>query len=128
MSDRNPGLTADPVFLGLTRPPMRWGVPFVALLANGMVTVEAFLITGNLLWLALYIPLHAMAYALCLRDARFFELLALFLRTRAATLLANGRYWRASSYSPLNVDAFQRPNTGALRTRLVRRTLPKPIL
>ena len=34
MSELNSGLTADPLFLGATRPPMRWGVTYSALLFN----------------------------------------------------------------------------------------------
>src|SRR5207248_1053185 len=41
-SARNGGLTADPLFIGATRPPMRWGVTYSALLANLVLTMEAF--------------------------------------------------------------------------------------
>ena len=66
MTERNPGLVADPVFLGITRPPMRWGVTYSALLACGLVSIESFLVTRNLLWLLMYVPL---APALEARDA-----------------------------------------------------------
>jgi len=36
---RNAGLTADPVFVGATRPPMRWGVTYSALLFNLVFTI-----------------------------------------------------------------------------------------
>ena len=49
MSERNLGLIADPLFVGATRPPMRWGVTYSALLANGVFTMEIFLLTKNLL-------------------------------------------------------------------------------
>ncbi|MEQ1935107.1 MAG: VirB3 family type IV secretion system protein, partial [Fimbriimonadaceae bacterium] len=49
MSERNAGLTADPLFVGATRPPMRWGVTYAALLFNLVFTMEAFLLTKNLL-------------------------------------------------------------------------------
>ena len=48
----NSGLTADPLFVGATRPPMRWGVTYSALLVNGVFTMEVFLLTKNLLTLA----------------------------------------------------------------------------
>jgi len=98
---RNPGLIADPVFLGVTRPPMRWGVTYSALLACALVAIESFLITRNLLWLGVYVPLHALCYLACLREPRFFDLLLLWGRTRGPALLATGRFWRTSSYSPL---------------------------
>ena len=39
MSARNAGLTADPLFVGATRPPMRWGVTYAALLFNLVFTI-----------------------------------------------------------------------------------------
>lgn len=39
MSARNGGLTADPLFVGATRPPMRWGVTYSALLFNLVFTI-----------------------------------------------------------------------------------------
>jgi type IV secretion system protein VirB3 len=41
---------------------------------------------------------------LCTRDARFFDLLLLWGRTRLAALFGNLRFWKASSYSPLAID------------------------
>ncbi len=101
MSRRNAGLTADPLFVGATRPPMRWGVTYSALLFNMVVTLEIFLLTKNLLMLLLCVPTHALCALLCMRDARYFDLLMLWGRTRLPALLANLRLWQASSYSPL---------------------------
>src|SRR6202162_6279617 len=39
LSARNAGLTADPLFVGATRPPMRWGVTYSALLFNLVFTI-----------------------------------------------------------------------------------------
>jgi hypothetical protein len=39
MSIRNAGLSMDPLFVGATRPPMRWGVTYSALLFNVVVTI-----------------------------------------------------------------------------------------
>ncbi|HJS91217.1 MAG TPA: VirB3 family type IV secretion system protein [Steroidobacteraceae bacterium] len=98
------GLVADPLFVGATRPPMRWGVTYSALLFNLVFTLEAFLVTRNLLTLLLALPIHGASVLLCGRDARYFDLLLLWGRTRVPALLANGRWWGASSYSPLVLD------------------------
>jgi type IV secretion system protein VirB3 len=98
------GLTADPLFVGATRPPMRWGVTYSALLFNLVFTLEAFLVTRNLLMLLIALPIHGAGVLLCARDARYFDLLLLWGRTRLPALLANGRWWRASSYSALALD------------------------
>jgi Type IV secretory pathway, VirB3-like protein len=47
MNELNQGLIADPLFVGATRPPMRWGVTYSALLFNVVFTMEAFLLTKN---------------------------------------------------------------------------------
>ena len=104
MSARNAGLVADPLFVGATRPPMRWGVTYAALLFNMVFTMEAFLLTRNLLTLLVCAPIHGVCALLCARDARFFDLMLLWGRTRLPAVLGTLRLWRASSYSPLSLD------------------------
>jgi type IV secretion system protein VirB3 len=104
MRDRNPGLTADPLFVGATRPPMRWGVTYSALLFNLVFTMELFLLTKNLLTLLSCLPIHGVCALLCARDMRFFDLVLLWARTRLPAVVGNLRFWRASSYSPLALD------------------------
>jgi type IV secretion system protein VirB3 len=99
----NTGLAADPLFVGATRPPMRWGVTYSALLFNLVFTMELFLLTKNLLTLLACLLIHAVCVLLCGRDPRFFDLLLLWGRTRLPAVLGNLRFWRASSYSPLPV-------------------------
>jgi len=104
MIARNAGLTADPLFVGATRPSMRWGVTYSALLFNLIFVMEVFLMTKNLLILLLSAPIHGVCMLLCARDARFFGLVLLWGRTRMPALFANLRYWKASSYSPLLIN------------------------
>ena len=104
MTDRNAGVTADPLFVGATRPPMRWGVTYSALLFNMVFTLEVFLLTKNLLTLLISLPIHGVCMLLCARDARFFDLVLLWGRTRLPAFLTTLRFWTASSYSPLLID------------------------
>ena len=104
MRNRNAGLIADPLFIGATRPSMLWGVTYSAVMLNAMCIMELFLLTKNLLILLLAAPIHGVCVLLCARDARFFDLMLLSGRTWLPAFLANLRYWKASSYSPLNVD------------------------
>ncbi len=104
MGARNAGLTADILFVGATRPPMRWGVTYAALLANLVFTMEAFLLTRNLLTLLVCVPVHGVCALLCARDPRFFDLALLWGRTRLSALATTLSLWRASSYSPLLLD------------------------
>jgi type IV secretion system protein VirB3 len=105
---RNAGLTADPLFVGATRPPMCWGVTYSALLVNLILTLEAFLLTRNLLTLLLFAPVHGVCALLCARDARFFDLALMWGRTRLPAWLSTLPLWRASSYSPLTLDLPRR--------------------
>jgi type IV secretion system protein VirB3 len=102
--ERNAGVTADALFLGVTRPAMAFGVTYSALLANAVVTVELFLLTRNLLWLMVCVPVHGLFWLLCLSEPRFFDLALLWGRTRGPGLLGNRRVWRAQGYSPLALD------------------------
>ena len=104
MQGRNQGLTAETLFVGATRPPMRWGVTYSALLFNLVFTLETFLLTRNLLTLLVCTPIHGLCMLLCARDARFFDLLLLWGRTRFPALYGNRCFWKASSYSALAVD------------------------
>lgn len=104
MTERNGGLTADPLFVGVTRPPMKWGVTYSALLLNMVFTMEVFIISKNLLTLLLAAPIHGICALLCARDSRFFDLAILWCRTRIPMLCGNYFFWRASSYSPLVLD------------------------
>src|SRR5271169_6302023 len=114
MDELNAGLATDPLFVGATRPPMRWGVTYSALLFNMVFVMEAFLVTKNLPILLLCAPIHGVCMLLCSRDARFFDLVLLWGRTRLPALLANLRVWKASSYCPLDIDL---PNRRGRRNR-----------
>jgi type IV secretion system protein VirB3 len=115
VSDANLGLLADPLFVGATRPPMRWGVTYSALLFNMVLTMEVFLLTKNLLTLLLCLPVHAICMSLCARDARYFDLVLLWARTRFPAMFANLRFWKASSYCPLSLNL---PSNGRRRPEI----------
>src|SRR3984885_3242096 len=112
MSERNQGLTADILFVAVTRPPMRWGVTYSALLFNLVFTMEIFLLSKNLLTFLIAVPIHGVCALLCARDARFFDLILLWGRTRLPAYMGNLHLWQASSYSPLILDL---PNIGGHR-------------
>jgi type IV secretion system protein VirB3 len=104
MSERNAGVTTDPVFVGVTRPPMRFGVTYLALLGNLVFTMEGFLLTKNLLVLLIAVPIHGVCALLCARDARFFDLLLVWGKTRMPGYFESLKFWNGASYSPLELD------------------------
>ena len=91
-------LTADPLFLGLTRPAMVWGMPQPFFVLNGMVSMVVFLTANSFAALLVGAPLvHGLGYLLCLKDRRILDLWivkARFLRC------INRRHWGANSYDP----------------------------
>jgi len=101
---RNQGVVLDPLFVGVTRPAMAWGVTYSALLLNFVVTAEMFLVTKNLLWLLVCVPIHGIFWLVCKTEPRFFDLVLLWGQTRGPGLLGNVRFWKANSYSPLRFD------------------------
>lgn len=103
--DKDEGIDADPLAVGLTRPSTVLGVPFTAVVLNALASIEALVFTSNLLWTLTCIPVHGICYLITLKDPRAFEVLALWMRTSLRTLLATRWYWSASSYSALAVRA-----------------------
>ncbi|HYL71858.1 MAG TPA: VirB3 family type IV secretion system protein, partial [Candidatus Dormibacteraeota bacterium] len=98
-----------------------------ALLGNLVLTLEAFLLTRNLLTLLPCAPVHGVCALLCARDARFFDLALIWCRTRLPALLGTLSRWRASSYSPLLLDLPVRGRRRALPVvvlALAARTVP----
>lgn len=104
MSERNAGVTADPVFLGVTRPPMRFGVTYMALIFNAVFTMEIYILVKNPLVLLIALPIHGVCMLLCARDARYFELVLLWIKTRLVAYFCTIRFWNGASYSPLAAD------------------------
>jgi len=66
--------------------------------------MEVFLLTKNLLTLLIALPIHGICALLCARDARFFDLLLVWGRTRMPAYFGNYRVWGASSHSALSLD------------------------
>jgi type IV secretion system protein VirB3 len=87
---------------------MAMGVPYVALLMIGFVTLELFLVTRNLLWVLVALPLYALCWLVCLAEPRFFDLLAVRGTVRLRAGLARHRRWRATSYGALPTVALRR--------------------
>lgn len=106
--DRNGGVIADTLFVGVTRPALALGVPYAALLVNGLVALELFLVTRNLLWILVCVPLHGLAWLVCLAEPRFFELLAVWAQVRSRGGLGGHRRWRAVSYGAFKASRASR--------------------
>ena len=88
----------DPLFLGMTRPPMFMGVTHTFFVINGMVTTIAFLALNNLFAFLIGLPVHLIGFLLCLKDPRIFDIWR--VRLFKTPMTRNRSFWRANSYSP----------------------------
>ena len=68
-------LRADPLFVGLTRPPMLFGVSYNFAIMNGMVSMMTYIMTSNFIYFAMMFPLHLFGYYLCSKEPLFIELI-----------------------------------------------------
>lgn len=65
----------DALFLGLTRPPMLFGVSYTFAAVNGIISLLAFIITSNFFYLLVLLPaIHMAFWFLCLKEPRAMEL------------------------------------------------------
>ncbi len=95
-ADERPELT--PLVIGLTRPPMMWGIPLIAFYIIVGVTLIAFLVSKSF-WSALIAPLtYLVLFAFCGRDIRILDLAQVAGRRTPRT--PNRLFWRTNSYGP----------------------------
>jgi type IV secretion system protein VirB3 len=119
--DSEDGIDVDTLAVGLTRPSTVLGVPYGAAILNVLISIETLILTENLAWLLMAVPVHGICYLITQKDPRSFELLALWVRTSFGTLIASRWYWSASSYSPLSF----RERPGFLKRWQIQRQLRK---
>ena len=94
-------INTDFVYLALTRPAMFYGVPFEAALCCIAVAGLAMILTDNIFFLAVFIPLFGISKLIVKKDANAFRILFRFVETKARCL--NRSLWGGSSTSPLRV-------------------------
>ena len=71
-------LQVDPLFQGLTRPPMVLGVSYLFFVINGTITLLSIINTQNFVVLMVIAPfVHGVGYMICLREPRAIELAVL---------------------------------------------------
>lgn len=86
------------LFVALTRPTMFAGVTYSLFVANAIVATELFLILKTPWVLALALVFHALAYAGCRKEPRFFELW--LAKAALCPRIPNFAFWRCNSYRP----------------------------
>jgi type IV secretion system protein VirB3 len=87
---------ADPVFLGLTRPAMFWGVTHSFFVINLIFCLIGFLGAHSWLVLLLAVAIHGLGYLACLQEPRIFDLA--YTKASRCGRCANRRFWGATTY------------------------------
>ena len=93
----------DPLFLGLTMPPLIWGVPLSWFVLNFMQTGMGLIaFTGlfeKLLWVIfISVPFHFVGYVATEKDAHWMSVWMTFLQRCGPT--RNKQFWGSNSFSP----------------------------
>ena len=85
-----------PLFVGLTRPPMRFGVTLNCLMLNGGINLIIFVVSSSFVTAFLFAGLmHLVGYIACLYDPRIFDLLIGQLQCMNCK---NRSFWHCNSY------------------------------
>ena len=86
----------DSLFIGMTRPPMIAGVTFMYMGLNAFAVFIFFTLTANPLHLLVFLPIHAVGYAVCLKDPQLLDIMLTKLQKSAG--VPNRKYWSGISY------------------------------
>lgn len=88
----------DPIFKSLTRPAMKFGVPYDALMVMVLLIMIIFIATNNMLYFLIYIPLHLIFFFVTRKDPKQIKLVTLWIVTK---LISTGqRHFNAATASP----------------------------
>ncbi|MBU0455994.1 MAG: VirB3 family type IV secretion system protein [Pseudomonadota bacterium] len=91
-------LRINPVFSGLTRPPMMMGITMDYLSLCILFVISLFILLNSLTYLLIYLPLHAIGWLACKVDPNIFRIL---LKRIEFTNVPNKKWWRCQSYEAL---------------------------
>ena len=90
-------LSSDPLFVGLTRSSMIFGVSIQYAMLNLMISVTIFIQEASLYIILIAGVVHLIGYLLCFKEPRFMELYLNY--TSKCNQCPNKSYWGANSYS-----------------------------
>lgn len=92
-------MNADPLFVGLTRPPMLFGVSYTYFVLNAFINMIAYILTNEFKYLLVFFPIvHAIGYYICSKEPLFIDLF--MIRSNKCSRCKNKFYHGANSYDP----------------------------
>lgn len=77
MAENSSKVYVDPLFVGLTRPPMLFGVSYTFFIVNAFVCLLGFILYNDFRILFSLGPVHFVGYYLCSKEPLFIELFML---------------------------------------------------
>lgn len=89
-------LKSDPLFVGLTRPPMFFGVSYMFAMMNGMASMMYYIATTDFKFIIILIGVHMIAYVICFKEPLFLELF--LIKSQKCSVCKNRFYYGANSY------------------------------
>ncbi len=93
-------LQSDPLFQGLTRPTMIFGVSYMYFLINAMVCLVTFINMQNFIVLLVVAPaVHCAGYLICMKEPRAIEMLMVKLK-KGYKCINRGYHKNNNSYDP----------------------------
>lgn len=89
-------LKADSLFVGLTRPPMLFGVSYNFVLLNFLISIMGFILTTDFRFFLAAFILHGFGYYICSKEPLFIELF--MVKSQRCPQRSNTFYHGANSY------------------------------
>lgn len=93
----NGSLSVDPLFVGLTRPTLIFGVSIAYAMLNMMICTIWFINTSNFTIMPIGLIVHGIGYMACFKEPRFVELY--INKFSKCNQCPNKSYYGANSYS-----------------------------
>lgn len=90
-------LATDPLFVGLTRPPMIFGVSIQYAMLNMLISLVIFIQDSSIYIILIAAIVHLFGYILCFKEPRFMELYINY--SNKCNQCRNRSYYGANSYS-----------------------------
>ena len=90
-------LSTDPLFVGLTRPSMIFGVSIQFAMLNMMISVSVFIQKSDVTIIFFAGIMHLIGYLLCFKEPRFMELY--LNKAGKCNQCPNKSYYGSNSYS-----------------------------
>jgi type IV secretion system protein VirB3 len=98
MGNNAGSVSTDPLFIGLTRPTMIFGVSFKFFFLNFFVSVIAYINSPGIKIIFIGLALHLVGYIICFKEPLFLELY--MKRAEKCSRCRNKMYHGANSYDP----------------------------